>query len=195
MTDKDPKGSFQSVRTANGYLLAEVASALQKSIRRGLLDDAAYWAVEMDLSGFAEYCWRRLNIITSEDVGAGWPEGPAVIAALYSSWQAAKGKRGGAGAVFLMDAIVRLCRAPKTRVADHIAAVHYTAHASLRREVPDYAFDMHTSRGRRMGRGIDHFLDEASVVASEANDTDVPSYKERERSLLATRRRAQVDDP
>jgi hypothetical protein len=70
-----------------------------------------------------------------------------------------------------------------------VTAVHYTAHTSLRREVPDFAFDMHTSRGRRMGRAIDHFLDEAAQVSPRAHDSDVDAFKELERSMLRSSRK------
>src|SRR5437879_4419775 len=55
--------------TPGGYRCDEVASALQKCIRRGLADDALFWATELDLAGFGEYVWKRLRIIASEDVG------------------------------------------------------------------------------------------------------------------------------
>jgi hypothetical protein len=36
-----------------------------------------------------------------------------------------------------------------------------------RLEVPDYALDQHTSRGRRMDRGVNHFFDEGAKCANE----------------------------
>ena len=34
-------------------------------------------------------------------------------------------------------------------------------------EIPDHALDMHTARGRRMGRGKQHFLEEAGRLENE----------------------------
>ena len=65
--------SLYKVTTVNGHLLPEVVSALQKCIRRGQVDDALYWAVDMYLTGYDEYCWKRLRIMASEDVGPAEP--------------------------------------------------------------------------------------------------------------------------
>jgi hypothetical protein len=34
-------------------------------------------------------------------------------------------------------------------------------------EIPDEALDMHTARGRQMGRGKQHFLDESGRLVNE----------------------------
>jgi replication-associated recombination protein RarA len=43
---------FSELTSVGGYLLGEVASALQKSIRRGDEDGALFWSTELDLSGY-----------------------------------------------------------------------------------------------------------------------------------------------
>jgi replication-associated recombination protein RarA len=177
------------LRTRGGYLLSEVVSALQKSIRRGLLDDSAYWAVELDLSGYSEYLWRRLRIITSEDVGPANPHLPATVNALYGWWQAAKAKRGSGAELFLMHALLLLCRSPKTRVVDHLTAVAYLGHDDELWDIPDYALDKHTERGREMGRGYDHFFETAARVSPEAPDPDKDRLEPLERELLDRGRR------
>lgn len=176
--------SGHAVKTVNGHITYEAVSALQKAIRRGETDNAVYWAVDLDLSGYTQWVWNRLLIITSEDVGPAWPEGPAVIRALFDNWKLLKSKPRNPAPIFITHAVVLLCRASKTRAIDHIATVHYRAHAELRRDVPDEALDMHTARGKGMGRGIDHFLDEAAKVFPEADDPDAPVYKELEREIL-----------
>lgn len=176
--------TYRFRRTANGHQVFEVISALQKSIRRGELDNALYWATDLYLSGMEGWLWKRLLIITSEDVGPGWPEGPAVIRALYETWKEYKSRPKAPSILFIHHAVILLCRAEKTRVVDHAATVHLLAHEDLRREIPDEAYDKHTARGMAMGRGIDHFLDEASKVYPEAPDPDAPAYKEQERELI-----------
>ena len=59
--------------TNQGHDYFEVNSALQKFFRRGMVDDALYWATELSLSGYGEACWKRLKIITVEDIGQGNP--------------------------------------------------------------------------------------------------------------------------
>ncbi|MEX0833605.1 MAG: hypothetical protein WD276_07015 [Actinomycetota bacterium] len=176
--------SGRAVKTLNGHISYEVVSALQKAIRRGELDNALYWSADLHLSGYDEWLWRRLLIITSEDVGPAWPEGPSVIRALHDTWKQYRAKPNSPSILFIHHAVILLCRAPKTRLVDHAATVHSRAHAELRREVPDEALDLHTARGKGMGRGIDHFLDVASKVSPEADDLDAPVYKELEREIL-----------
>ncbi|MBF0554016.1 MAG: hypothetical protein HQK96_05585 [Nitrospirae bacterium] len=58
--------------TPNGYDPGEVTSAMQKEIRRGHAITACWWARELFRSplfrGFG-YCWKRLRIVTVEDIG------------------------------------------------------------------------------------------------------------------------------
>src|SRR5919109_910858 len=100
--------SPQTLTTAHGYLLAEVVSALQKCVRRGEEENALYWAAEMDRSGFGNYCWKRLKVICSEDVGPAWPAGPAVINALFESWAELKkkGDHKNQDRLYLIHAVV-----------------------------------------------------------------------------------------
>ena len=44
--------------------------------------------------------------------------------------------------------------------------------------IPDYALDMHTAAGRRLGRGIRHFLEEGAVVEPELAERE-RVYRER----------------
>ena len=85
--------SLYKVTTVNGHLLPEVVSALQKCIRRGQVDDALYWAVDMYLTGYDEYAWKRLRIMASEDVGPAEPNLPATIEALYHTYTDLKKKK------------------------------------------------------------------------------------------------------
>jgi len=57
--------------TSNGYNYDEVISAVQKCIRRGLVNDALFWAKEIYDMGrpFRSNLINRLKIIASEDIG------------------------------------------------------------------------------------------------------------------------------
>ena len=66
-----------SDRTVNGYDPSEVVSALQKCIRRAEIDDALFWAAELERSGMGWVLWRSLRIITAEDVGPAWARAAA----------------------------------------------------------------------------------------------------------------------
>jgi hypothetical protein len=62
--------------------------------------------------------------------------------------------------------VILLAEAPKSRLACWMTVARGRGMVE-RREVPDEALDRHTRRGRRMGRGWDHFWDEASQLADQ----------------------------
>ena len=168
---------FASMRTRGGFALDEVASALQKTIRRGLEREAIFWATELDLTGYGNYAWKRLRIICSEDVGFAWPEGPAVIRALYENWQeirkAEKDRppERSSAMLFLAHAVVLLARAPKSRLIDNACTLFYTGdREQMGMDIPDYALDHHTSRGRRLGRTEATAYDESYRITNTTID-------------------------
>jgi hypothetical protein len=137
-------------------------SALQKAIRRSDPDAALYWACELAKSGLGNWLWKRLRIIAVEDCS---PEALGLVAdikALNDQWRdATKDGRSDGELLYVARAAISLATAPKSRVIDWAAWLHNSDHAE-RREIPDEARDMHTRAGRRMGRGLEHFLEEAS---------------------------------
>jgi replication-associated recombination protein RarA len=152
--------------TSRGYDLREVVSALQKAIRRSNPDDALYWATEMARSGYGNWCWKRLKIITSEDIGPAEPQLPAAINALYDNWIDAynrnkKNEKPGEEYLFLYHAVLLLCGAKKCSVVDWAIWYHQSDHVPTR-PIPDAALDKHTLKGKQMRRGQQHFIDESS---------------------------------
>jgi len=150
--------------TPHGHDAHEAVSALQKATRRGDTEGAAYFAWQLEVAGLGAWCWRRLKIITSEDVGHAWPEGPAVIRALHDTYiELGKAKRRGDGLLVLVHAVILLAEASKSRLACWMV-VAFDGGAVPRRQIPGEALDRHTRRGRRMGRGWDQFWSEASYL-------------------------------
>lgn len=168
--------------TPDGHSIPEVVSALQKSIRRSLEEEAMYWAMQLFQAGHGEHAFKRLRIIASEDVGLAWTEGPAVIRALYENYRdATRGGRQKAGErLFLLHAVALLCRAPKSRIIDH--AVIYFSRTPNLFEIPDVAVDQHTLRGKRMGRGVAHFFEEGTRLIPEPELED--PYRDRARTAM-----------
>ena len=167
---------FWATKTVRGFELGEVTSALQKAIRRADEEGALTWAVEIDQSGFGAMLWSRLTTITSEDVGLAWPEGPAVIEALYAAWKRMKASksRHHPERLQVIHAVLLLCRAPKSRLVNDAVWATYGHEQPLVDEIPDYALDSHTARGRAMGRG-DDYRDGYALV----NETVPSSYYQR----------------
>jgi replication-associated recombination protein RarA len=172
MGENDPKKPpvrFSEMRTPGGYLCGEVTSALQKAIRRGKEREALFWASELDLAGYGNYVFKRLRIIASEDVGLADPEAVLLTRALYENWlEAKKAKHEDAMPLFLAHAVLVLSRAKKSGVALYATLLFWEGdREAMRIEVPDYALDVHTARGRRMGRGRRHFVEEAGRLENE----------------------------
>ncbi len=164
-----------------GYDLSEVISALQKCVRRGLEAEAMYWTVELYESGFDEYCWKRLRIMASEDVGLAEPLMPASIAALYQLYQELKKKKDEhqrPERLPLTHAVFLLCRARKSRVIDNALVHFWGSHNETRLEVPDFALDKHTARGRTMGRGFGHFLEVGAHLENLGQVEGEQQYRE-----------------
>jgi replication-associated recombination protein RarA len=68
--------------------------------------------------------------------------------------------------LFLVHAVLYLARSPKSRIVDNLLNIVYNADERL--EIPDYALDMHTYRGRKMGRGLEHFFAEGAKLVNQA---------------------------
>jgi replication-associated recombination protein RarA len=161
--------TFAEMHTPGGYKNGEVASALQKAIRRGNEREALYWASELDLAGYGGYVFKRLRIIASEDVGLADTETVVAVRALYENWlEAKKAKDESALPLWLLHAVLLLVRAKKSAIVLHAWMAFYEGdRQAMNMEIPDHALDKHTARGRKMGRGKQHFLDDAGRLANE----------------------------
>jgi replication-associated recombination protein RarA len=182
--------TFAEVQTPGGYRCGEVASAMQKCIRRGLADDALYWATELDLANFGEYVFKRLKIIASEDVGLADDGAAATVQALHANWLAQRKKddtRHSPERLFLVHAVLYLARARKSRMVDHALVVMYEGQRDGRK-IPDFALDRHTARGRAAKRAWKHFWAEGARLENRA-DLDDP-YEQNAREI---RRDKQLD--
>lgn len=141
--------------TQDGHDFFEALSALQKSVRRNQEGDALYWAYQLSLFNPGAL-WNRLKVFASEEVGLASPETVLLVRALYENWQDVGKGNPNEGGLFIAHAVVALCRAKKNSLAVNAACIMTIL---PRREVPDYALDRHTHRGKKMGRGWDHFFD------------------------------------
>jgi len=159
--------SKYDIKTKKGYDFFEVSSAMQKCIRRGLEQEALFWAVELYDSGFSEYAWKRLRIMSSEDVGLAEPMMPANIWALYRMFQEQAKKKEDKNEpqrLFLTHAVLLLCRARKSRMIDWTLLWAWLTHPFRNLEIPDFAYDKHNGRGRQLGRSWAHFFDEGTLL-------------------------------
>lgn len=195
--------TFSELTTPGGYKVGEVASAMQKCIRRGLAEDALFWATELDLTrtgpdcnGFGEYVWKRLRIIASEDVGLADHSAAPTIYALYQNWLDQRKKRDSKHAperLFMVHAVLFLAGCRKSRLIDHALIAMYEARrcTSGDKPIPDFAQDRHTAAGRKRRRGWKHFWEHGARLENAAKLDD--PYEATARATRADRQGELLD--
>lgn len=176
-----PRDPWVHVRTYHDLPADEVISALQKEIRRGNLENAAMLAYEMHLTSpeMEEILWKRLMVISVEDIGMGEINAPNLIYTLYQIFQ--KFPPGALDRpLFIVHAVRYLCTRQKDRSSDELVNVlrHSVSRGEGKPQIPDYAIDMHTARGQAMGRGIEHFFEEGARVFPELPDRETKFRKQ-----------------
>ena len=169
--------------TKNKYGFFEVTSAMQKAIRRNQPGYAGFWAHELLESGYYNYVWTRLLVVSAEDCAGIITQ---EIEALQRAYMKVRDpKNPNKGRIFLSKAVLILCKADKSRDADHlqnycrdhmvdidddVLAQQLTEAYSERvesgmPEIPLYAYDVHTSQGRSRGATKEQFfMDEQNCL-------------------------------
>jgi len=173
----------KKILTINGYDLFEVVSAFQKEIRRCNEMDAMYWGVELYNSGFIPYAWKRMIIMSTEDIGLANPMATVVINSLY--WQykklsESKNDRKKQNRLPYVQAILYLTNSPKSRHTDWALNYHFDSHHfvdSEKKEIPDYAIDIHTRKGKQLGKTIDDFFNFGSFVRNHDIQANEDFYR------------------
>lgn len=187
-----PYDPWSKVTTRNGIQGDLVISALQKSIRRGLTEEAVTFAYEMYISSeqFEDKLWRRLLAISVEDVGYGDLSAPVLINSLNQirkEFPYTDGDRP----MFFIHAVRYLSAVPKDRTSDNLKNIVKLEFLHGRKpEIPDFAYDKHTEQGRAMGRDSKHFQLEGSILENEISVDE--NYKTR---LLELMDRIEQDKP
>lgn len=164
-----------------------VLSAMQKFIRRGLELEAMECAVELMHSSQA-YCTmvlNRLQVICQEDIDNVANPGifPFVVATTAAAADAYKKKTDNPGfaRMCVANCVIMMARAPKSRRADHFQAAVGLANLLEGKTpaIPDFAFDKHTTQGKKMGRGLAHFRTEGTkLVQPDATTNQQAQFAE-----------------
>ena len=173
---------WQDVRTIHNLAADEVISALQKEIRRSHAENAALLAYEMILTGpeLEEKLWSRLLVISVEDIGFGEPRAAILIKTLFDMHlQFSKEEQDRY--LFAIHAVRYLCGCEKDRSNDEL--LNLFMQVDGKPEIPDYAIDMHTKKGKALGRGLRHFLEEGASVSPEKEGRE-DIYRQRLLKLL-----------
>ena len=85
MAEKKYYDPWSRMRSINDVPCDELISMLQKSIRRGIEENALAAAYEMYITSpqFHEKMWRRLLAISVEDIGFGNTDAPGQVFTLF----------------------------------------------------------------------------------------------------------------
>ncbi len=180
---RDP---WVDVKTRHGLPADEIISSLQKEIRRGNTENAALIAYEMATTSpeMERFLWKRLLVISVEDIGWGDVQAPVLLNTLYqmvNELDRADGER----LLYAIHAVRYLCACQKDRSSDEMVnwLMKEVENGNLLPTIPEYAIDMHTARGQKMGRDVRHFLEEAARVSPELETRD-KQYRERLLKLI-----------
>src|SRR3989344_4927906 len=158
--------------TRSGYRLDEVISSLQKEIRRGNELMATYWAFELNDSGFWRYLFRRLTVISGEDIGLANEQAMILVSSTYTSLllQNAKQKIVQVDNNIIGLVVSYLARSPKSRHIDYLGGVILKRkEKGWKPDVPEFAKDEHTAVGRAIGKDDNEFFREGSRIINKKN--------------------------
>ena len=177
-----PPDPWQKVKTFHDLPADEVISALQKEIRRGHTDNAVRLAYELLMTSpeLEAKLWKRLMVISIEDIGMGNPQAPVLINALLEMRERFS-ESAPDRPLFSLHAVRFLCECEKDRSSDEM--INWIKMTDQAPEIPEYAIDMHTKRGAEMGRDLAYFYSEGSKVSPEKTDRN-KTYRERLMKLL-----------
>jgi replication-associated recombination protein RarA len=168
--------------TKRGYDFYEVASALQKSIRRGDINTAGYFALEL-FPEYANYAWKRLLTISAEDCYGVITHEVEALQRAFEFVNKGKTRDKIGGRIFISKAVILLCSIKHNRDADILSNYVYDKKMfvsddvieqyfdDVRKnpiQVPEYTYDVHTKQGRMMGKTkADFFRDEQAGLANQ----------------------------
>jgi hypothetical protein len=180
MTNQESLDPWTRVRTRHDLPADEVISALQKEIRRGKTENAALLAYEMLTTSpeLEAKLWQRLLVISVEDIGWGDLNAPVIVNTLHQM-HFNPGLLEGDRFLFAIHAVRLLCACQKDRSSSEMFSwlKAKVEKQGVTPEIPDYAIDMHTARGKQMGRGLKHFLEQGALVEPELADR-TKTYRE-----------------
>ena len=150
------------------------------------MDLAVRIAYEMYITSeqMEEMLWRRLAIISVEDIGLADPMAPVVVDTLnrmknlhpYNDIDRQS---------YAAQAIRYLCKSKKDlTVGVLMTVVRKEFERGILPEIPPEAYDMHCKKGREKGKKMKDFLCEGNVVDPPSEIYESEEYKELERTVL-----------
>jgi hypothetical protein len=189
-------GAAPWFHTADGTVVDVARSAAQKAVRHGDEVAGCYWMRQLFFVGYD--VWKALTIFAVEDVGIGDLSVRDHVLALMQAADRCKPKdhrpvlqcvkdacKNHPDLLCVIEAMQICCRAQKCRAADE-AAIWFRENPTYKPPTPeetaalnrndlakpvidDKVFDRHTTKGRKMGRGMEHFKAEGAHLQNKSN--------------------------
>lgn len=182
--------------TLNGLPAMACVSAMQKCIRRGMEREVMEFAVELihTSKNFCPMVCNRLQIISHEDIDSMLD--PGIVPFVYTAteqaraWYTTDKMKLGKTRMAIGNAIRLMDRANKSREGDHFHAAVGLSNLleGYVPEIPDWANDQHTMKGKRMGRGLEHFRKESAKLIPRPSVKD--KYEDEAYRLWGVKERA-----
>jgi N-glycosidase YbiA len=110
----------------------DIRSALQKSIRRGIVDDTVFYTSELDISGLGNSAFTSLILFASEDVSIADPLVIYNLHYLYNLWDSklrsrklkkSESYKSNPAKHILITAAIIVAEAKKTRLLNHASTI------------------------------------------------------------------------
>jgi hypothetical protein len=121
-----------------------------------------FWALEL-IPRYEHYLWRRLLVIVNEDIGLANVNAIRMVPEFRRQYFEFRAYRREC--LPLANCILMMCRSPKARLADEfLACTLYERAMGLELNIPEYALDKYTLKGRQAGRGFDHWFMEGCAL-------------------------------
>lgn len=160
--------------THHGLDAFECISTLQKAIRRGMEELAMEMACELmhTSKAFFTMACNRIEVTAHEDVGL--PDAIQFTAlCLEQAKRHYKPDKIGPARLMVGNVIRYLCASERTRAGTHFAAAIGLENLGGKvPQIPEWAYDVHTAKGRKMGRDLDHFLEHGAKLSNEVQMPD-----------------------
>jgi hypothetical protein len=171
-----------TAKTPDGTLVDVARSAAQKAVRDGDEQAGIYWIKQLYLAD--RKVWKALSIFAVEEIGIADLSVKTHILELKKLAEACKDERNS-DLLHVITAMIICCRAKKCRAADN-AAIWYNEHPTFTMPTPqeaehlaktdlpqptidDKVLDRHTTKGRKMRRGMEHFKTEGAALKNRSD--------------------------
>ncbi|HEY3256291.1 MAG TPA: hypothetical protein VGJ91_20170 [Polyangiaceae bacterium] len=143
---------------------------------------------------------NRLEIISHEDVDT--CADPTIVPFVKAACDQARAwydpAKLGKSRMAIGNAIRLMCRARKSREGDHfhVAIGLASLLENFVPEIPDWAYDQHTQKGKSLGRGLEHFRREGTkLIDPDGSEVPEDQYADEAYRLFALKAEVGLPPP